>query len=93
HDAGDLVLGDPITPREFDDFQPHQVRKKEALSARFAGLAEAGFPVIDTPGLRLEELGRRLGPSHRESEKAGTMKRASEGRIAEPLPAIDDNGE
>ena len=93
HDAGDLVLGDPITPREFDDFQPHQVRKKEALSARFAGLAEAGFPVIDTPGLRLEELGRRLGPSHRESEKAGTMKRTSEGRIAEPLPAIDDNGE
>jgi coenzyme F420 hydrogenase subunit beta len=26
--AGDLVLGDAITPSQFDDFQPHQVRKR-----------------------------------------------------------------
>ncbi|MCY3807353.1 MAG: Coenzyme F420 hydrogenase/dehydrogenase, beta subunit C-terminal domain, partial [bacterium] len=28
-EAGNLVLGDPITPREFDGLQPHQVRKKK----------------------------------------------------------------
>ena len=76
-----------ITPRQLDDFQPHQVRKKEALAARFdrkvscncltgfraksqsskimkrdtllAGLSEAGYPVIKTRGLRIDELGFR----------------------------------
>ena len=85
--SGDLVLGEPITPRQFDDFQPHQVRKKEALAARYDGLAQAGLPIIDTPGLRLEELGERLSPSARAAETSGTLARAREGRIAEPLPS------
>jgi coenzyme F420 hydrogenase subunit beta len=81
------VLGDPITPHDLDGFQPHQVRKKQALSARFTGLTAAGFPIIDTPGLRLDELGKRLSSAARKNEIAGTIKRAREGRIAEPLPA------
>lgn len=87
--AGDLVLGDPITPRDLDGFQPHQVRKKQALAARFAGLTAAEFPVIDAPGLRLDELGKRLSSEARKNETEGTKTRAREGRIAEPLP---DNG-
>ncbi len=87
--SGDLVLGDPITPRQFDDFQPHQVRKKEALAARYQGLAQAGLPVVDTPGLRLEELGERLDASVHAAQMEGTVARARQGRIAEPLPKAE----
>jgi len=85
-EAGALVLGKPIGPREFDDLQPHQVRKKESLASRFAGLAEAGSPTINTTGLRVDFLGRRLNPEARLAEQAGTLRRATEGRFTEPLP-------
>lgn len=91
--AGDLVLGDPISPREADAFQPHQVRKKVALAARFAGLAAAGFPVIDTPGLRLDELGERIDSEARAAQIAGIKQRVGEGRIAEPLPVSEEKRE
>lgn len=84
--AGDLVLGDPIEAREFDGFQPHQVRKKEALWSRYQGLDSMGLPVIDTPGLRLKALSKRLAPGVSEMETEGTRKRVREGRISEPMP-------
>ena len=74
--AGDLVLDGPITPREFDDFQPHQVRKKEALAARYRGLADSGIAPIKTRGLRVEELGQRLDLERFEHERAGSRRRA-----------------
>jgi coenzyme F420 hydrogenase subunit beta len=86
--AGDLILGETITPRQFDDFQPHQVRKKEALAARFQGFVEAGLPVIDSPGLRLSELGERLDPVLRDTQTAGTVSRIKQGRVIEPLPEM-----
>jgi coenzyme F420 hydrogenase subunit beta len=88
--AAKLVLGDAITPRQLDDFQPHQVRKKEALTARFEGLAEAGLPVVDAPNLRLDELGRRIKEATRTREWKGTLKRVREGRIEEELPLAED---
>lgn len=88
--AGHLVLGDPITPRQFDDFQPHQVRKKHALDARFTGMADAGLPVIDTTGLRLRELGQNLSEEARSNQIAGVRQRVSDDRVTEPLPG-DDN--
>ena len=75
--AGDLVLGGAITPREFDDFQPHQVRKKEALAARYLGLADSGIAPIETRSLRIDELGQRLDPERFEHERAGTRRRAA----------------
>lgn len=84
--VGDLVLGDAITPRQFDDFQPHQVRRKQALAARFAGLAAAGLPILDAPDLRLEELGQKKDRSFYVNEVEETVRRAREGRFAEPLP-------
>ncbi len=75
--AGDLVVADPITPRQFDNLQPHQVRKKEALAARYQGLADAGVAPIETRGLRIEELGRRLDPERFEHERAGARRRAA----------------
>ena len=75
--AGDLVVADPITPRQFDDFQPHQVRKKEALAARYQGLADTGVAPIETRGLRVAELGRRLDPEQFEHQRAGARRRAA----------------
>ena len=80
--SGHLVLGDPITPREFDELQPHQVRKKIALSARYAALAATGKPVIDATGLRVAELGARMTDDERTSEIAGTSVRISKGRYS-----------
>ncbi len=74
-DSGELVLGDAITPRRFDRLQPHQVRKKVALAARYQGLADAGVPPIETPGLRIARLGRRLDPGSRAEQRAGTRRR------------------
>ncbi len=74
-EAGELVLGDPITPREFDALQPHQVRKKEALAARYQGLADAGAAPIETSGLRIPELGRRIDAARFAHERSGTRRR------------------
>ena len=46
-EAGELVLGDPIAPREFDALQPHQVRKKEPWP-----LATRGWPTRAPPPSR-----------------------------------------
>lgn len=81
-DAGALVIGDAITAREYDDLQPHQVRKKQALSARFAGLAQAGHPVIATQGLRIHELGQKLTTDERTAEVNGTVRRVELGRYS-----------
>ena len=87
--SGHLELGDDISPRTFDDFQPHQVRKKHAVAARLTGMSEAGLPVIDTPGLRLEALGENLAPDDRARQIAGVRQRIDAGRIREPLPKTD----
>lgn len=83
-EAGDLVLGDPITPRTFDGLQPHQVRKKEALAARFRGLADAGVTPIETRGLRIPELGCRLDAERFADERSGAGRRIRAARAAAP---------
>ena len=88
-EAGDLVQGEAITPQQLNDFQPHQVRKKEALQARFEGLSRAGLPAMNTPGLRLEELNQRLDPKTRQSQIDGTFRRVQEGRVTEQPDLIE----
>ena len=75
--AGELVVAGEITPRQFDYFQPHQVRKKVALAARYQGMADAGVAPIETRGLRIEELGQRLDRQQFEHERAGARRRAA----------------
>ncbi len=89
--TGDLILGGPLTTDRLDDFQPHQVRKKEALAARFAGMAEAGLPVIDVSQFRFDELAKRMDADARDNERKGTVKRVREGRVIEPLPAAQEH--
>jgi coenzyme F420 hydrogenase subunit beta len=83
-EAGALVLGDAISPRMFDSFQPHQIRKKTMLNARFEGLRQAGKPVIKTVGLYLDELAEAASPQELLDEAAGTFERAKNGRFDEP---------
>lgn len=73
--AGRLVLGAPIDPRRFDDLQPHQVRKKEALAARYRGMVDAGVNPIAADGLRLDELGRRLTDDQATAQRRGAARR------------------
>ncbi len=77
---GCIVLGEAISPRSFDNLQPHQVRKKVALAARYEGMADAGVTPIATHGLRIEELGRRLPPAEAETQRAGTAARIRKAR-------------
>ncbi len=78
---GSLVRGKDHKPRDYDDFQPHQVRKKHAVAARLRGLVEAGRPVFAHSGLRIDTL-----DSNDPAEEAGTLKRARDGRFDEPFP-------
>lgn len=73
--AGYLVIGESVTPRQFDGLQPHQVRKKEALAARYQGMTDAGVTPIETIGLRVRELGRRLDEQSARAERTGTAQR------------------
>jgi len=83
--AGDIVLGKPIRPREFDLFQPHQVRKKLVLKARFDGLSQAGAPIIRTVGLRLDELAEMADEEQRREETLKTYRRRLDGRFSEAM--------
>jgi coenzyme F420 hydrogenase subunit beta len=78
--CGDVILGRDLTPREYDDFQPHQVAKKRAVAARLRGLAKAGQPVFRHAGLRIDELDAK-DPD----EEAGACRRAIEGDFREPM--------
>ncbi len=47
------------------------------------GLLAAGSAAIETSGLRLETLGKRLSPEAREVEREGTSERVSQGKFLE----------
>jgi coenzyme F420 hydrogenase subunit beta len=79
--AGALKQDLSYSPRDFDGFQPHQVRKKKNLAARLRGLERAGLPVYRHHGLRLAQLDAR-----NETEEQGTLERARSGRFAEIMP-------
>lgn len=83
--AGDLVAGRPLSPRDFDLFQPHQLAKKRAMAARLRGLARAGRPAYAHAGLRLEALDTGAA-----AEEQGTRDRALSGRFDEVLPAAPE---
>ena len=84
--AGALVVDRPIGPRDLDDFQPHQVAKKRAVAARFAGLRAAGFAAPETRRLRIRALAAERTLAENLVEARGARRRAREGRVAEPPP-------
>ncbi|MDX1784586.1 MAG: Coenzyme F420 hydrogenase/dehydrogenase, beta subunit C-terminal domain [Roseovarius sp.] len=79
--AGALVLGRDHGPRDYDDFQPHQVAKKHSQAARLRGLVRAGRPVYRHAGLRLAALDAADA-----AQEDGAAQRAASGRFSEVMP-------
>lgn len=79
-----LTTTRPITFRDLDYFQPHQVRKKNAAWARFVGMRAAGLPTPNTEGLRLEALAQQQDWKQLLAEARGTRERLKTGRLGEP---------
>ncbi|MEM7255848.1 MAG: Coenzyme F420 hydrogenase/dehydrogenase, beta subunit C-terminal domain [Pseudomonadota bacterium] len=73
--AQTLSLGNHITAEQFNDFQPHQVRKKQALKWRLQGLETTGTLTINAPDSRLDALGEALPPDQRQREIQGAITR------------------
>jgi coenzyme F420 hydrogenase subunit beta len=82
------IASDEVTFRDFDAFQPHQVRKKRAVWARLAGIAAAGHPVPATRELRLRECARFNTVAENLAEARGARRRAENGRLGE-VPAVE----
>jgi len=86
--AGMLTQGPAITPREFDDLQPHQVRKKRALAARLRGMASGGSCVYHHERLRIELL-----DGNDKEEQEQTRLRVDNGKFHETMPSINESSE
>jgi len=86
--AGAIVVEPKeVSFRDFDGFQPHQVRKKRAVWARLAGMRAAGQPVPETHRLRLAECARLNSLAENLAEARGARRRSEQGRLGEP-PAV-----
>jgi coenzyme F420 hydrogenase subunit beta len=85
--AGAIVETQRIGCRDFDEFQPHQVRKKRAVWARLAGMRAAGRAVPETHNLRLAECARLNTLKENLAEARGARRRSKQGRLGEP-PAV-----
>ncbi|MBX2867758.1 MAG: Coenzyme F420 hydrogenase/dehydrogenase, beta subunit C-terminal domain [Acidiferrobacterales bacterium] len=76
--AGFIQIESSITPRDMDRFQPHQVKKKQAVWSRFVGMRAANSVVPDVRGLRLKPLARRNSIAENLAQARGAKKRAKQ---------------
>ncbi|HKX10759.1 MAG TPA: Coenzyme F420 hydrogenase/dehydrogenase, beta subunit C-terminal domain [Stellaceae bacterium] len=83
-ESGALKLVADMDFRDFDAVQPHQVRKKQAITARLAALRDAGFPVPDYPDLRLDAAGASATEAFRRENTEGMRKRLAKRKPSEP---------
>jgi coenzyme F420 hydrogenase subunit beta len=84
--AGVLTVTDEIGFRDMDRFQPHQVRKKQAVWARLIGMRAAGSPILHAPGLRLRALALTRSPLAFVREAYAAYRRVRSGRLGERAP-------
>ena len=70
-----------------DDCQPHQVRKRRAIRARYAALAEEGVlhPITEDGGL--DTVAYEPGSKQYDWEQAGTRMRLERGDHLRIIPA------
>lgn len=77
------LIGDMDFP-DFDTVQPHQVRKKQAITSRLRALGDAGFPVPDYVSLRLDDAAATATEEYRRENYEGMRKRLAKRKPAEP---------
>lgn len=77
--AGAVTLDGELAIADLDNFQPHQTKKRHAVRARYAAMAEAGlpFPRTEDPGLDVVSLAEDSDAYS--LEKSGTQERLSRG--------------
>jgi len=80
--AGAISIDQESLPvdQTLESWQPHQSRRKAAVSSRLRGMASEGLPVISTSGLRLDLAEKRLSGADRQAEEDGARKRIRKGR-------------
>ena len=83
---GFLTIERDITPDDMSIYQPHQMRKKYAVWARYQGLKEAGNLAPITQRLRIEELAAELPDQVNDGQRQGTIERVKIGKATEPTP-------
>ena len=74
-DAGYIKKGNSLSIEEISDFQPHQVKKKQAVFARHRGMKKNNLPTIETTGLRIKELYDLNDKEFNIKEEEGISKR------------------
>jgi coenzyme F420 hydrogenase subunit beta len=83
-EAGALTLVRDMDFRDFDRVQPHQVRKKQAITARLAALSDAGFPVPDYRELRLDAAAATASEQERRENYDGMRARLAKRKPSAP---------
>ncbi len=73
--AGYIKKGNSLSIEEISDFQPHQVKKKQAVFARHQGMKKNNLPTIETTGLRIKELYDLNDKEFNIKEEEGISKR------------------
>lgn len=86
-EAGYVSLQWDVTPDEMSHYQMHQMQKKYYVWPRHQALADEGYLVPETTGLRIEELAAQLPEATNEAQREGTRKRLRAGRSHEPRPS------
>jgi coenzyme F420 hydrogenase subunit beta len=81
--AGAITVCRPLTARQLDDFNPHQVDKKRAVGARLAALRATGAPAPRVRRLRIGRLAVSNGVRPALGEFRGTVRRRRIGRLGE----------
>ena len=74
-EAGSLNLVQELDFADFDLFQPHQVRKKQAMTARLAALRDSGLPTPDYPHLRLDAVAKTAPQGYAADNYRGMRER------------------
>lgn len=85
--AGYVTIEYDITPDDMSMYQPHQMRKKYAVWARYEGLRGGGRIVPKTQRLRLQELSEELSSDTLKLQADGTERRVKTGKATELRPA------
>jgi coenzyme F420 hydrogenase subunit beta len=83
-ESGALTLVDSMDFQDFDTVQPHQVRKKQAITARLAALRDAGLPAPDYVDLRLDAAAASASEDYRRGNYEGMRERLARRKPSEP---------
>ena len=73
--TGYIKKGNSLSIEEINDFQPHQVKKKQAVFARHLAMKKNNLPIIETNGLRIKELYDLNDKEFNIKEEEGISKR------------------